>query len=137
VGSEEIEYIVIAKRVRGPIILMDIRDFTINSSGWMILPPPEISPAAEQLQQVLRDEETKDSLPDTTESEYEDDLVDLELRNRVQKATAAQIKWIKKHLYSGRMFRDVGEIQHDVVDKLNTISQMAGLPKYFSHNGLD
>ena len=44
---------------------------------------------------------------------------------------------IRDEIPPGRVFRGVDELQRQVIDKLNAITQRAGLPDYFTHNGLD
>lgn len=44
---------------------------------------------------------------------------------------------IRDEIPPGRKFRDVEDIQREVIDKLNAVTKKVGLPDYFTHNGLD
>jgi hypothetical protein len=106
-----------------------------------MLPAPAFSPAANQEGQVLQVEETKahakEATPNDSETESEEDEETAEMKIRVQTAIDAQIEIIESQLPVGRTFRDVAELQREVVDKLNAVTQKASLPDYFSHNGLE
>lgn len=140
---EKIQCMVITKRVQGLATSHSVTEAPVRVPKKPMLPAPASSLAANLPGQVplLQVEETKvkaeeDTLNET-ETESEEDEEAAEMRVRVQRALDAQIAMIQGQIPPGRKFRDVDELQREVVDKLNAVTNKVGLPDYFSHNGLD
>lgn len=124
---ESIQVMVITKRVQGPITSDNVREATVRAPKKTMVQAPAISPAANHQQQVLQVEETKanaeGSTRNDTETESEEDEETVEMKDRVQRAINAQIEMIKSQIPPGRKFRDVDELQREVVDKLNAVTR--------------
>jgi len=120
---------VITKRVQGPAATHIVTDAAVRVPKKPMLPAHASSPAAGHQGQVplLQVEETKVKTEEDTrnesETESEEDEEAAEMKVRVQRAIDAQIAMIQSQIPPGRKFRDVDELQREVVDKLNAVTK--------------